>query len=110
MIFVVADREHDRLREITMSLLSAFPGSTVYQHDDLAHASGDVLSHRVDALVAAGEQRGGTELVQMLQKKKPELPVLLLSDMERGGYSYLPQTVVGQKLRSVLLTEQAEGG
>ena len=110
MIFVVADREHRRLEELTMFLLSIFPGSTVYQHTSLTSASGDVLRHRVDALVATGEQNGGAELMQLLRKKKPELPVLLLSDIEKIGYGHLPQSVVGQKLRSVLLTAKVEGG
>ena len=110
MIFVVADREHGRLREMTTLLLSTFPGSTVYQHTSLARASSDVLSHQVDALLTADERNGGAELVQLLQKKKPELPVLLLPDIERIGYGHLPQAIVGQKLRSILLTAKAEGG
>lgn len=110
MIFVVADQERSRLGEMTTLLLSIFPGSTVYQHANLARASGDVLRHRVDALFAVGEQKDSAELMEMLQKKKPELPVLFLSDMEGIGYGHLPQTVVGQKLRSILLTVKAEGG
>lgn len=110
MIFIVADQEHGRLKEMTGFLLSTFPGSTVYQHTDLTHASGDALRYRVDALFTAGEESGGAEVVQMLQRKKPELPVLLFSDIERIGYGHLPQTVVGQKLRSILLTAKAEGG
>lgn len=112
MIFVVADQEHGRLRETTALLLSTFPGSTVYQHTSLAHASGDILRSGVDAVLVAGkpESGSGSELMQLLQKKKPELPVLLLSDIEGLGYGHLPQTVVGQKLRSILLTAKAEGG
>lgn len=110
MTFVVADREHARRKELTTILISAFPGSTVYQHASLAYASCDVLHHRVDALLAAGERNGGLELMQQLRKQRPELPVLLLSDMEKIGYGHLPQSVVGQKLRNFLLAARAEGG
>ena len=107
MIFVAADRELGRLREMTMFLLSAFQGSTVYQHTDLAHATGDVLRHRVDALLAVDEQSDGVELMQMLQRQRPELPVLLLSDLEKLGYGQLSQSDVAQRLRSILLTDKA---
>lgn len=106
MIFVVADREHDRRRELTTILISAFPGSTVYQHTNLAHASGDVLRYRVDALFAADEQNGGAEQMEMLQKKRPELPVFLLSDMEKNGYRQLSHADVAQRLQSILLTDR----
>lgn len=112
MIFVVADRESGRRRELTTLLLAAFPGSTVYQHTSLTHASGDALRSGVDAVLVAGEPEsdGSSELAHMLQEKKPELPVLHLSDIERIGYGHLPHSTVGQKLRSVLLTAKAEGG
>lgn len=112
MIFVVADQEHGRLREMTTLLLSVFPGSTVYQHTSLAHASGDILRSGVDAVLVAGDpdSDSGSKLMQLLQKKKPELPVLLLSDIEGIGYGHLPQTVVGQKIRNLLLTAKTEGG
>ena len=110
MIFVVTDQEHGRREELATLLISAFPGSTVYQHASLANASGDVLHRRVDALLAADEHGNSAQLMQMLQKQRPELPVLLLSDIEEIGYGHLPQTVVGQKLRSFLLTANAEGG
>ena len=106
MIFVVADRELGRLREMTMFLLSAFQGSTVYQHTDLVHATGDVLRHRVDALLAADEQSDGAEQMEMVQKKRPELPVFLLSDMEKNGYRQLSHADVAQRLQSILLTDR----
>lgn len=107
MIFVVADREHHRLTEMTALLLSAFPGSTVYQHTSLTHATGDVLHRHVDALFALGEQNDGAEVIRLLQKKKPELPVLLLSDLKEIGYGHLLQRDVGQKLRSMLPSGRA---
>ena len=110
MVFVVANREHGRLRKMTEFLLMIFPGSTIYQHTSLAHALGDVLRHRVDAVFVAGEQSGGSELMQMLEKKKLELPVLLHSDIEGIGYGHFPQAIVEQRLRNVLLTAKVEGG
>ena len=112
MVFVVADQEDSRLREMTARLLSAFPGSTVYQHTSLSHASGDILRSGVDAVLVAGvpDSDSNSGLMQMLQKKKPELPVLLLSDPEGIGYGHLLQTVVGQKLQDFLLTAKIEGG
>ena len=64
MVFVVTDREHGRRKELTTLLISAFPGSTVYQHTSLAHASCDLIHHRVDALLAADEPDSREELVQ----------------------------------------------
>ena len=71
-----------------------------------------MLRHHVDAVLVAGdpESGSGSEVMQLLQKKKPELPVLLLSDIEGIGYGHLPHTVVSDKLRSILLTAKVEGG
>ena len=110
MVFVVTDSERNRCGELTSILTSAFPGSTVYQHTSISHASGDVLHRHVDALFAADEQNPGAEVVQILQQQRPELPVLLLSDMEELGYGQLSHADVAQKLRSLLLTTKAEGG
>ena len=110
MVFVVTDSERSRCGELTLILTSAFPGSTVYQHTSLAHATGDVLHRHVDALLAADEQSCRVDVMQMLQQQRPELPVLLLSDMEELGYGQLSYADVAQKLRSLLLTAKAEGG
>ena len=109
MVFVVTDSERSRCGELTSILTSAFPGSTVYQHASISHASGDVLHRNVDALFAADEHITRAEVVQMLQQR-PELPVLLFSDMEELGYGQLSHADVAQKLRSLLLTTKAEGG
>ena len=110
VIFVVADREHSRLEELTMLLLSTFPGSTVYQHTSLVHASNDVLRLRVDSLLVTGEQSDEAEMMELLQKRKPKLPVLRHTDMEEIGYGHLPRSVVEQRLRSTLQTAKVEGG
>lgn len=80
MIFVVADQERRRLKETTTLLLSVFPGSTVYQHGSVANAIRDVLHNRVDALFVRAAH--GHEMLQMLRRQKPELPVFLLTDGE----------------------------
>ena len=102
LIFVTADSCRIQLERLTQLLVSAFPGSTVYQHTSISHASGDVLHRNVDALFAADEHITRAEVVQMLQQR-PELPVLLFSDMEELGYGQLSHADVAQKLRSLLL-------
>ena len=50
MIFVTADRCRSQLERLTQLLVSAFPGSTIYQHTDPERVLHDVLSHPVDAV------------------------------------------------------------
>ena len=81
MIFVTADRCRSRLEKLTKLLVSAFPGSTIYQHIDFSHVPRDVLNHKVDAvfLEAETEQPDGLTLMQKLHSQKPELPIFILS-------------------------------
>ena len=81
MTFVTADSCRAQLERLTRLLVSAFPGSTIYQHTDLLHATHDVLNNRVDAvfLEAEAEKTNGLDLMQMLRKQKPELPVFIIS-------------------------------
>ena len=50
MIFVTADSCRSHLERLTQLLVSAFPGSTIYQHTDPERVPHDVLSHPVDAV------------------------------------------------------------
>ena len=81
MTFVTADSCRTQLERLTRLLVSAFPGSTVYQHSNLQRISHDVLNNRVDAVLmeAESEMSGGISLVQMLRRQKPDLPVFLIS-------------------------------
>lgn len=84
MIFVTADSCRMQLERLTKILVSAFPGSTIYQHRDLFRVSHDVLNHKVDA-VFLGAERGktdGLDFVKMLRRQKPNVPVFLISKTE----------------------------
>ena len=81
MIFVTADNCRPQLERLTQILVSAFPGSTIYQHTDLLRVPHDVLSHKVDAVVLEAEAgtMNGLDLMQKLRKQKPDLPVFIIS-------------------------------
>ena len=102
MIFVTADSSRTQLERLTRLLVSAFPGSTIYQHSDLFRVPHDVLNNKVDAvfLEAETEKTGGLDLMQRLHRQKPELSVFIISTtddlrekaVEAGanGYFVLP--------------------
>ena len=112
MIFVVADREHSRLEELTMLLLSTFPGSTVYQHTDLCRVAHDVLNHKVDAIFLETEvdESNSLDFVRMLRRQKKSLPVFIISQAENlreeaaeaGVNDYFVQPVTEQQLRDAI--------
>ena len=81
MTFVTADSCRIQLERLTRQLVSAFPGSTIYQHTDLCRVPHDVLNHKVDAvfLGAETEKMNGLDLIQKLRRQKPELPVFIIS-------------------------------
>lgn len=81
MIFVTADSCRPQLERLTQILVSAFPGSTIYQHTDLLRVPHDVLNHKVDAVVleADTETMNSLDLVQKLRRQKPPLPIFIIS-------------------------------
>ena len=81
MVFVTADSRRPQLERLTQLLVSAFPGSTIYQHSDLFRVPHDVLNNKVDAvfLEAETEKPGGLDLMQKLHRQKPELSVFIIS-------------------------------
>ena len=81
MVFVTADNCRPQLERLTQILVSAFPGSTIYQHTDLLRVPHDVLSHKVDAVVLEAEAgtMNGLDLMQKLRRQKPDLPVFIIS-------------------------------
>ena len=103
MIFVTADSSRTQLEQLTLLLLSAFPGSTIYQHTNLCRVPHDVLNNNVDAvfLEAEMDKTNGMGFVQMLRRKKSNLPVFIVSrtddlrkeTAEAGANDYFVQPV-----------------
>ena len=81
MKFVTADSCRIQLEKLTQLLVSAFPGSTVYQHADLSHVAHDALNNKVDAVLLEAEtdKTNSLDLVKMLHRKNPELPVFIIA-------------------------------
>lgn len=81
MTFVTADSCRAQLERLTQLLVSSFPGSTIYQHTDLARVPHDVSCHRVDA-VFLDAAPGKLDLLQHLRRQQPTLPVFILSSTD----------------------------
>ena len=80
LIFVAANGSRAQLERLTQLLVTAFPGSTIYQHPDLLHVLHDVLNNRVDAVfLEVAEKTHTLDLIQMLHRQKPDLPVFMIS-------------------------------
>ena len=84
MIFVTADRRRPQLEKLTRLLVSAFPGSTIYQHTDPLRVVHDVMNHKVDAVFLEAEMGkiNGTDFLRMLRRQKPDVPVFLIAKTE----------------------------
>jgi hypothetical protein len=82
LVFVAADSRRTQLERLTHLLISVFPGSTIYQHTDLARVPHDALNHRSDAVFLEAEKENSLDLMQQLRRQKPDLPEL--SDRYQG--------------------------
>ena len=112
MIFVTADSCRSQLERLTQLLVSAFPGSTVYQHTDLCRVPHDVLNHKVDAIFLETEvdESNSLDFVRMLRRQKKSLPVFIISQTEDlreeaakvGVNDYFVQPVTEQQLRDTI--------
>ena len=112
MIFVTADSCRPHLERLTQILISAFPGSTVYQHTGLCHVLHDVLNNKVDAIFLETEvdKTNSLDFVRMLHRQKSNLPVFIISQTEdlreeaaKAGVSdYFVQPVTEQQLRDAI--------
>ena len=112
MIFVTADSCRSQLERLTQLLVSAFPGSTVYQHTDLCRVPHDVLNHKVDAIFLETEvdKTNSLDFVRMLHRQKSNLPVFVISQTEdlreeaaeAGVSDYFVQPVTEQHLRDAI--------
>ena len=81
MLFVIAHHDRDTLQALTQRLLLAFRGSVVYQHTDASRILSEVLFYDVDAVYLGTQTSGAvlTSLLRALRRKRPELPVFLIS-------------------------------
>ena len=119
MIFVTVDNRRVQLDRLTKVLISAFPGSIIYQHLDLHRVPHDVMHNKVDAvfLEAEMEDKNGLALIQMLRRQKPNLPVFIISETDlfrekavaagANGYFVLPDNEQ-QLLDAIRLTKFKE--
>ena len=110
MVFVTVDRCRAQLEGLTQLLISAFPGSTVYQHTELSRVPHDILNNRTQAVFLETDDPHGLDFVQLLRRKEAELPVFIISQTEAlrekaaeaGATDYLVQPVTRQQLQAVL--------
>ena len=112
MTFVTADSCRTQLERLTQLLVSAFPGSTVYQHTDLCHVTHDALNNNVDAVFLETEvdKTNSLDFVRMLHRQKSNLPVFIISQTEdlreeaaeAGVNDYFVQPVTEQQLRDAI--------
>lgn len=104
LIFVTASNCREELARLTQLLLSAFPGSTIYQHAELYRVPHDILNNRVDAVLLDAEldNPNGLDFVRMLRKQKTNVPVFMIAKAEdfreealdagADGYFVLPNS------------------
>ena len=112
LIFVTADSCRSQLERLTQLLVSAFPGSTVYQHTDLCRVPHDILNNKVDAffLETEEDESNSFDFVRMLRRQKKSLPVFIISQTEdlreeaaeAGVNDYFVQPVTEQQLRDAI--------
>ena len=104
MVFVTACNCREKLAGLTQLLLSAFPGSTVYQHTELCRVPHDVLNNKVDAVVLDAKmgEANSLDLVKMLRRQKTNITVFIIAETEdfrevamdvgADGYFVLPDS------------------
>ena len=84
LTFVTADSCRIQLERLTQLLVSAFPGSTIYQHANLLRVPHDVLHNKVDVVFMRAEtdQTDSLDVAKLLHRQKPNIPVFLISETE----------------------------
>ena len=108
VVFMTVDENRLRLENLTELLIRCFPGSVIYQYTDPVHALIHTENRELDAVFAnvSVSRRNDWQLLSVLRKKRPALPVFVLSDdgqlreaaLERGAWEYLTRPVIGQEL------------
>ena len=112
MRFVTAESCRSQLEGLTQLLISAFPGSTIYQHTDLCRVPHDVLNNKVDAVFLETEidKTNDLNFVKRLRRQKSDIPVFIISQteelreeaVEAGANDYFVQPVTEQQLREAI--------
>ena len=112
MVFVTADSCRSQLERLTQLLVSAFPGSTIYQHTDLCRVLHDVLNNKVDAVFLETEmdKTNSLDFLKKLRRQKSDLPVFVISQseelrkeaVEAGASDFFVQPVIEQQLRGAI--------
>lgn len=108
MVFVAAGCGRAQMDRLSHLLVSAFPGSTIYQHTNLFRAPHDVLSHKVNAVFLEVEtgKTNSLDFIPMLHRQKPDVPVFVFSNTEElrdeaaraGADDYFVQPIDEQRL------------
>ena len=119
MTFVTSDSSRAQLKRLTLLLVSAFPGSTIYQHPDLLRVPHDALNNKVDAVVleADPEKTESLDMMQLLHRQKPTLPVFIISKtdhlyqraIEAGASGYFVFPNGEQQFLDALRAAKADG-
>ena len=103
MTFVTAKSSRIQFEKLSRLLVSAFPGSTIYQHTDMLRVPYDMLNNKVDAVLLEAEmdKANGMDLVRMLRRQKPNVPIFIIAEAEdlreesteagADGYFVLPE-------------------
>ena len=112
MIFVTVDSCRLHLERLSQILFASFPGSTIYQHASFQNVLHDVLHNKVDAVFLEAETDGanGLDLMKMLHRRKPEIPVFIISKTndlrkraeEAGANDYFVHPVTEQQLKEAI--------
>ena len=112
MTFVTAGYYRAQVERLTQLLIALYPGSTIYQHTNPLRVPHDVLNNKVDAVFLGAEmdKTNGLDFVQMLRRKKSDLPVFIISQtedlreeaVEAGANDYFVQPVTEQQLRDAI--------
>ena len=84
LIFVIASHCREELARLTQLLLSAFPGSTIYQHTEMRRVTHDIWNNKGDAVVldAAPDPVYSLDFMRMLRRQKPSVPVFMIAKAE----------------------------
>lgn len=82
MVFVTADNNSDRLRQLSYLICKVYPGSIIYEFTDPMLSAKYVCNNHVDVVLAEENMRpvDGETLRKVLITYKPDLPVILLPE------------------------------
>lgn len=109
MTFVTIDNKRNRLEALTCLLLSAFPGSVIYQQTNLLRVTQNIRETNIDAIFLQTNEMNGAELRRIMRRWRSESPVFLLAEQEdftcsmvEGDVCCLTRPITEENLREVL--------